>query len=78
MRSIPNVLDSTQNEQLTDEQADLVSGLWRANVAAADIARVIERMRAEPRGAASGSASGNRNPSISPPSYDIIDSEGVS
>jgi hypothetical protein len=76
MRSMPNVLDSAQNEQLTDEQADLVSGLWRANVAAADIARVIERMRAG--GGASGSASGDRNSGTSPPSYDVIDGEGVS
>lgn len=76
IHSISNVLDSAQNEQLTDEQADLVAGLWRANVAAADIARVIERMRAG--GGASGSASGDRNPGTSPPSYDVIDGEGVS
>jgi len=72
MRLIPSVLESAQNEQLTNEQADLVSGLWRANVAASDIARVIERMRAG--GAASGSTSGDRSPGTSLPSYNVIDS----
>jgi hypothetical protein len=72
MRLTPNVLESAQNEQLTNEQADLVSGLWRANVAASDIARVIERMRAG--GAANGSTSGDRSPGTSLPSYNVIDS----
>lgn len=83
MRLIPNVLHSTQNEQLTDDQADLVSDLWRANVAAADIARVIERMRAGDaadisrvveRIPAGASRSGDRNSGTSPPSYKVINS----
>lgn len=33
------------DSQLTDEQIDFVRSLWNANVAATDIARVIERMK---------------------------------
>jgi hypothetical protein len=78
LESTSNAPANIFNARLTDEQADLVSGLWRANVSAADIARVIERMRAgtELSGLRSGSTEmdGDINPGIAPPSYDDIDS----
>lgn len=72
----PTLASETQ-AQLTDEQIDFIRGLGSANVPAADIARVIERMKAD---YAAASASAQRRPSwgagdghasvLAPPSYD--------
>jgi hypothetical protein len=62
---------SAANPQLTDQQADLVSGLWRANVSATDIARVIERMRVE-RATGGQGADVNTRIDTAPPGYDFI------
>jgi len=72
-----NAQSNTSITPLTDEQADLVAGLWRANMPTADIARVMERVRA---GEASGQGSrraemtNDVNLDIAPPSYDVINS----
>jgi hypothetical protein len=51
MASAANAQENSSNYELTDQQADLVNGLWSASVSARDIARVIARMRAgEPVG----------------------------
>jgi hypothetical protein len=57
------------DSQLTDEQVDFVRTLWNANVAAADIARVIERMK---NGGLDEGAVGGSNQGGLPPSYDSL------
>lgn len=58
---------SFSDSQLTDEQIDFVRSLWNANVPAADIARVIERMKSRVSGDGLRSGSGG-----APPSYDSL------
>ena len=41
--------NDTTNGQLTDQQIDFVADLSMANVASADVARVMERMRSKRR-----------------------------
>ena len=60
--------------RLTSEQADFVNDLRRANVPAADIAVVMERMRAEAEGhGQSGGRGGEMGLRAAPPGYDGID-----
>jgi hypothetical protein len=73
MRSTANGPGNVSGAPLTDEQVDFVNGLWRANVSAADIARVIERMRSEEAGHGQGSENvemSDMNSSIAPPRYE--------
>jgi hypothetical protein len=67
---------NASNVQLTDEQVDFVRGLWRANVPAAAIARVIGRMRAGEAASGEGlggdEMNGGMHPSTAPPRYDAI------
>ena len=69
--------DNTVSEnQLTDEQIDFVRDLWSANVPAADIARMIERMKASQAGQGSRSTVvgvTSSVPSQEPPGYDFKD-----
>jgi hypothetical protein len=78
MASAANAQENPSNYELTDQQADLVNGLWRANVSARDIARVIARMRAGQsvgdNGSRVGEMNGEIHPNIAPPSYDGIGS----
>ncbi|MDQ1532098.1 MAG: hypothetical protein QOE37_2215, partial [Microbacteriaceae bacterium] len=60
------------DSQLTDEQVDFVQSLWNANVAAADIARVIERMKNEVPDEDGTGAVGGSNLGGLPPSYDSL------
>ena len=72
-RSAAQAPGNAPGTRLTNEQADFVNSLWRANVPAADIALVMERMRAEEAGHGESSWSGERGGSEmspAPPSYD--------
>jgi hypothetical protein len=78
MASAANAQENPSNYELTDQQADLVNGLWKANVSARDIARVIARMRAGESVGDNGSQvdemNGEIHPNIAPPSYDGVGS----
>jgi hypothetical protein len=78
MRLTTNTLGGdASGAPLTDEQVDFVNGLWRARVSAADIARVIERMRIDAAAGVqeTGEVSGKTNPGTAPPGYgDVMDS----
>jgi hypothetical protein len=63
--------------QLTDEQVDFVRSLGASNVPAADIARVIERMKMGDGVGIEGPSRGvmnSVNPGLAPPRYESIDS----
>ena len=70
-----------QNMQLTDEQLDLVSRLSGDNVAVADIARLVERMRRgrSPRGQGMESSDtiNGMTQEIDPPCYDSLDTQDI-
>jgi hypothetical protein len=71
MRSNPAIA------QLTDEQLGLLSRLSSANVPAADIAQLMERMTTGRAAASQGlgrvGIRDDMDPDTAPPSYDIID-----
>jgi hypothetical protein len=68
---------NTSIAQLTDEQIGLLSRLSSANVPAADIARLMERMTSgrasNAQGLDSDNASDGVNLDAAPPSYDVLD-----
>jgi hypothetical protein len=73
MRSEAAIQDTTSgNAQLTDEQIDFASGLWRANVPATDVARIIERIRVGEAVSGQGSGRGEIISDLPPPRYEHI------
>jgi hypothetical protein len=78
MRSANTALENVRNAELTDDQIDFVGRLSSVNMSTAEIARLIERMRARGAAGSQGSGSGNMggemDPHTAPPSYDAIES----
>ena len=68
---------NTSIAQLTDEQIGLLSRLSSANVPAADIAQLMERMTTgralNAQGLDGENASDGVNPDAAPPGYDVLD-----